>query len=152
MKNLVCKTFLVTITLLLLTSSFTLSAAEMVVVVNANNAEEITPEMIKQIYSDRRNFWQTGDQILLFELPVKDNKRTIFSNTLLNMSAIASQAQWSNRFINNTLKNKVKIKQEKLVAKFVSSYKYAIGYISAEEAKKQSNLKVVMTLNHGSAL
>lgn len=132
--------------------SFDSTSEEMVVVVNAQNDENLTPEMIKQIYTDKRNFWGTGDQILLFELPVKDSKRTIFSNSLLNMSAIASQAKWSNRYINNTLKNKVKIKQEKLVAKYVSSYKYAIGYISAEEAKRQQNLKVVMTFNQGPLL
>ena len=139
------QTVLFALILVLSPSSF---AQQMVVVINANNAEEISPEMIKQIYSDKRNFWKSGNKILLFELPVKDQKREIFSKALLNKSAIASQSEWSNRFINNTLKNKVKIKPEKLVAKFVSNYEYAIGYISAVEAEKQKNLKIIMTINN----
>jgi ABC-type phosphate transport system substrate-binding protein len=123
------------------------TAQEMVVVINAKNPDKISPEMIKQIYSDKRNFWKSGNKILLFELPVKDKRREIFSKELLNMSAIASQSKWSNRYINNTIKNKVKIKPEKLVAKFVSNYENAIGYISAAEAKKQKNLKIIMTIN-----
>ena len=135
------------ILLSILVLSPSLFAQQMVVVINANNEETISPEMIKQIYSDKRNFWKSGNQILLFELPVKDLRREVFSKALLNKSAIASQSEWSNRFINNTLKNKVKIKPEKLVAKFVSHYQYAIGYISASEAEKQKNLKVIMTIN-----
>lgn len=134
--------------LLVLVLSPSLLAQQMVVVINAKNAEEITPEMIKQIYSDKRSFWKSGNQILLFELPVKDQRREIFSKALLNKSAIASQSEWSNRYINNTIKNKVKIKPEKLVAKFVSNYQYAIGYISALEAEKQNNLKIIMTINN----
>ena len=119
----------------------------MAVVVNVNNTEEITPEMIKQIYSDKRNFWKSGEQILLFELPVKHEGRELFSNTVLNKSAIASQSDWSNRYVKNTIKNKVKIKPQKLVGKFVSINKYAIGYIPTEIAKKQKNITIVMTID-----
>lgn len=143
MMNYIIKTL---ITIMILASNY-VTAQEMVVVINAKNPDKISPEMIKQIYSDKRNFWKSGNKILLFELPVKDKRREIFSKELLNMSAIASQSKWSNRYINNTIKNKVKIKPEKLVAKFVSNYENAIGYISAAEAKKQKNLKIIMTIN-----
>jgi len=122
-------------------------SSEIVVVVNSNNMENISPEMIKQIYSDKRNFWKNGYEILLFELPVKDKSREKFSSTLLNKSAIASQSDWSNRYVKNTIKNTVKIKPQKLVAKFVSRNKYAIGYIPADIAKRQSNIRVIMTIN-----
>lgn len=122
-------------------------ANEIAVVVNASNNETISPEMIKQIYSDKRNFWNTGHEIFLFELPVKDKNREIFSEALLNKSAITSQSDWSNRYVKNTIKNKVKIKPQKLVAKFISKNKYAIGYIPIELAKKQKNIRIIMTIN-----
>jgi len=121
-------------------------AQQMVVVVNVDNTEIITPTIIKQIYSDKRNFWATGQQILLFELPVKDKGREIFAKALLNKSAMASQSDWSNRYVKNTIKNKVKIKPHKLVAKFVSIHKSAIGYIPLFIAEKQKNLKIVMMI------
>lgn len=124
-----------------------LYAQQMVVVVNENNMEKITPKMIEQIYSDKKNFWATGKAILLFELPVKDKGRDIFSEALLNKSAMASQSDWSNRYMNNTIKNKVKIKPQKLVAKFVSIHQSAIGYIPLSIAEKQKNIKVVMLIN-----
>lgn len=127
--------------------SSSLSAQQMAVVVNVNNMEKITEQMITQIYSDKRNFWATGQGILLFELPVKDKGREVFSEALLNKSAMASQAAWSNRFVKNTIKNKVKIKPRKLVAKFVSIHKSAIGYIPLLLAEKQKNIKIVMVIN-----
>jgi len=122
-------------------------AQQMVVVVNVDNMEKITPKIIKQIYSDKRNFWATGQQILLFELPVKDKGREIFAKAVLNKSAMASQSDWSNRYVKNTIKNKVKIKPQKLVAKFVSIHKSAIGYIPLLVAEKQKNLKIVMKID-----
>jgi len=122
------------------------AAQQMVVVVNAKNMEEISPKMIQQIYSDKRNFWATGKAILLFELPVKDKGREIFAKALLNKSAMASQSDWSNRYVKNTIKNNVKIKPQKLVAKFVSMHPAAIGYIPLFMAEKQKNIKIIMLI------
>jgi len=127
--------------------STSLYAQKMAVVVNINNMEKITTQMITQIYSDQRNFWSTGNEILLFELPVKDQGRSVFSEALLNKSAMASQADWSNRYVKNTIKNKVKIKPQKLVAKFVSIHEFAIGYIPLLIAEKHQNIKIVMVIN-----
>lgn len=147
MINILTKAFRAQLLIVILGLSSSVMAQQIVVVVNASNTENISPEMIKQIYSDKRNFWESGDKIVLFELPVKDQGREIFSRALLNKSAIASQSSWSNRYIKNTLKNQVKIKPQKLVAKFVSIHKSAIGYILSSEAKKQDNIKVIMTVN-----
>jgi len=133
--------------LIIVCLSFSVSAQQMVVIVNGSNMEKITPKMIKQIYSDKRNFWATGQQILLFELPVKDKGREVFAKALLNKSAMASQSDWSNRYVKNTIKNKVKIKPQKLVAKFVSMHQAAIGYIPLLIAEKQKNIKIVMMIN-----
>jgi ABC-type phosphate transport system substrate-binding protein len=138
-------TWLIFISLMLV--SLSTFAQNMVVIVNVNNTENISREMIKQIYSDKRNFWETGDEIVLFELPVKDRGREIFAKALLNKSAITSQSDWSNRYVKNTIKNKVKMKPQKLVARFVSINKNAIGYIPESMAEKQNNIKIIMTIN-----
>jgi len=148
MRNITLKYLYVTlITVTIMFISAPSLAQPMVVIVNVNNTESISSEMIKQIYSDKRNFWETGNPILLFELPVKDKGREIFSETLLNKSAITSQSDWSNRYVKNTIKNKVKMKPQKIVAKFVSINKHAIGYITASVAEKHNNIKIIMTIN-----
>lgn len=127
--------------------SFKAITQPMAVVVNINNTEEISFETITQIYSDKRNFWKSGNEILLFELPVKDKGREKFSKKVLNKSAIASQSDWSNRYVKNTIKNKVKMKPQKLVAKFVSKNKNAIGYIPVSIANKNENIKIILTID-----
>lgn len=131
----------------LLFISIVSAAQPIAVVVNINNTDNISQEMIKQIYSDKRNFWSSGEKIELFELPVKDRVREEFSKALLNKSAIASQSDWSNRFVKNTIKNKVKMKPQRLVAKFVSVKKNAIGYIPLAKAKAQPNIKIILTID-----
>ncbi|MEP1445143.1 MAG: hypothetical protein ABJK37_03385 [Paraglaciecola sp.] len=117
------------------------------VVVNEKNLQEINAEVIKQIYSDKVSFWKNGQEILVFELPVKSNAREKFAQTILNKSAISTQRDWSNRFVNNTLKNEVKMKPQRLVARFVSLKESAIGYVSESEINDLSGLKIVMIID-----
>jgi hypothetical protein len=126
--------------------SFDVFAERIYVVVNENNSQTINPEMVKQIYSDKVSFWKNGEEILVFELPVKSNAREKFAQQVLKKSAISSQRDWSNRFVNNTLKNEVKVKPQRLVARFVGLKSSAIGYIPESEAVNLAGLKIVMTI------
>ena len=113
------------------------------VVVNENNVQEIDAEVVKQIYSDK----VSGEGILVFELPVKSNAREKFAQNILNKSAISTQRDWSNRFVNNTIKNEVKMKPQRLVARFVSLKESAIGYVSESEINNLNGLKIVMIID-----
>lgn len=117
------------------------------VVVNENNIQEIDIEIVKKIYSDKVSFWKNGEEILVFELPVKSNVREKFAQKILNKSAISSQRDWSNRFINNTIKNEVKIKPQRLVARFVGLKESAIGYVPESEMANLSGLKIVIIID-----
>lgn len=117
------------------------------VVVNEKNIQEINAELVKQIYSDKVSFWKNGDEILVFELPVKSNSREKFAQEILNKSAISSQRDWSNRFVNNTIKNDVKVKPQRLVARFVGLKQSAIGYVPESEMANLEGLKIVMTID-----
>jgi ABC-type phosphate transport system substrate-binding protein len=117
------------------------------VVVNENNVQDINAEVVKQIYSDKVSFWKNGDEILVFELPVKSHTREKFAQNVLNKSAISAQRDWSNRFVNNTIKNDVKVKPQRLVARFVGLKKSAIGYVSESEINNLTGLKIVMIID-----
>jgi hypothetical protein len=48
--------------------------------------------------------------------------------------------------VNNTLKNEVKVKPQRLVARFVGIKETAIGYVPESEMNDLSGLKVIMTI------
>ncbi|MFW8592281.1 hypothetical protein ACOI22_15855 [Glaciecola sp. 2405UD65-10] len=121
-------------------------AEKVYVVVHNNNNQDITPDLVKQIYSDKVSFWKNGETILVFELPVTSNAREKFAYDVLSKSSISSQRDWSNRFVNNTIKNQVKVKPQRLVARFVAKKENAIGYISETQLQSTQNVRVVMVI------
>ena len=133
--------------LILLTMSQNVWAERIYVVVNEKNLQEVDPETVKQIYSDKVSFWKNGEEILVFELPVKSNAREKFAQNVLNKSAISSQRDWSNRFVNNTIKNDVKVKPQRLVARFVVLKKSSVEYVPESEIANLSGLKTMMTID-----
>jgi ABC-type phosphate transport system substrate-binding protein len=133
--------------LILLTMSQNVWAERIYVVVNEKNLQEVDPETVKQIYSDKVSFWKNGEEILVFELPVKSNAREKFAQNVLNKSAISSQRDWSNRFVNNTIKNDVKDKPQRLVARFVVLKKSSVEYVPESEIANLSGLKTMMTID-----
>jgi ABC-type phosphate transport system substrate-binding protein len=137
----------ISLILILLVISNDAFSERIYVVVNEKNIQEINAELVKQIYSDKVSFWKNGDEILVFELPVKSNSREKFAQNILNKSAISSQRDWSNRFVNNTIKNDVKVKPRRLVARFVGLKQSAIGYVPESEIANLEGLKIVMTID-----
>lgn len=122
-------------------------AEKVYVVVNKNNKEQINREVIRNIYSDNMTHWTSGSAIVVFELPVKSDLRQKFSTEILNKSSISSQRDWSNRFINNTIKNQVLIKPDRIVARFVSLTDNAIGYVPESIYKESNDLRVVLVID-----
>jgi hypothetical protein len=121
-------------------------AEKVYVVVNTNNKEAVDREMIRNIYSDNRSHWSSGEEIIVFELPVKAETRQTFSQAILSKSAIISQRDWSNRFINNTIKNQMIIKPDRIVARFVGLQDNAIGYLPESIYKDSENLRIVLVI------
>ena len=117
------------------------------VIVNEKNQQKVNPEMIEQIYSDKAGYCTNGDETLVFELSVKSNTRERFAQNRLNNSAICNQRDWSNRFVNNTIKHDVHVKPQRLVARIVGLNETAIRYVPESEIANLSGLKIVMTID-----
>ncbi len=122
-------------------------AEAVVVIVNAKNTETLSQSAVKAIYSDIRYTWENGEKIKLFELPVKASARSVFTNKVLNKSAIEAEGDWSNRKVTNTIKNRPKIKRDKLVVKFVAKSVNAVGYVPASLAAGNDKIRVILTLD-----
>ncbi|MEP0355683.1 MAG: hypothetical protein ABJH06_11530 [Paraglaciecola sp.] len=141
------KSQLIMIVMFLFLFSRNVMSETVYVVVNEKNTDIISPELVKLIYLDKSSVWSDGTNILVFELPVKSDARVKFCQEVLNMSPVSSQRYWSNRFVNNTIQNEVKIKPHRLVTRFVSAKESAIGYVPESEIHNMKGVRIVMTIN-----
>ena len=130
-----------------LVSAAPVLAEDVVVIVNAANAQSLSKADIKAIYSDNIIAWSNGQAIVSFDLPVKNEAREGFSRAVLGLSASDAAREWANRKITNTAKNPPRTKPENLVVLSVSKDPNAIGYVPASAAQGKSGIKVLMTLN-----
>ncbi|MFQ5558987.1 MAG: hypothetical protein ACE5FU_00180 [Nitrospinota bacterium] len=121
-------------------------AENIVVIVNVANSQSVDMGFLKNIYSDNVTTWKNGKVIKLFDLPVKDSSREIFSQKVLGVSAKESAREWSNRKITNTAKNPPRTKRAKFVATAVAMNKLAIGYVPESLVKGKQGIKIAFTL------
>lgn len=133
--------------ILILLATASVSAENMVVIVNSSNLQNLTKDDIKNIYSDRIITWKNGDKITVYNLPVESSGREVFSQAVMGLSAQSMAAKESNRSITNTVRNPQKLKRERLVVSIVSKNPNAIGYVTEASAKAKSGLRILFVVN-----
>ena len=121
-------------------------AADVAVIVQRSNPEALSMEQIKNIYSDRRTTWRSGQTIEIYNLPANQEARDIFARQVLGMSGQAAASAESRRKVNNTLKNPSKTKRERLVVSIVSKKRNAIGYVPLYMAEGKERIRIVKIL------
>ena len=121
-------------------------AADVAVIVQSSNPEVLTLEQIKNIYSDRRTTWRSGEKIEVYNLPESQEARDIFARQVLGMSGKAAASAELRRKVNNTLKNPSKTKRERLVVSIVSRKRNAIGYVPLYMVEGKDQIRVVKVL------
>ncbi len=130
----------------LLTTTLVVQAADVAVIVNRSNPEQLSVEQLKNIYSDRVTAWRSGQRIEVYNLPDNQDAANVFAREVLGMSGRAAAAAELQRRTNNTLKNPSKTKRERLVFSIVSRHKNAIGYVPEYMVKDKKNIRVVRIL------
>ena len=116
------------------------------VIVNAANKQALDVNDVKNMYSDIVIHWANGQSVDMYDLPIKEEARAVFSQKVLGMSAAAAAREWANRKITNTAKNPPKTSKEELVVKRVAKNADAIGYVSAAAAEGKDGIKVLFVL------
>ena len=121
-------------------------AADVAVIINRSNPEQLSVQQIKDIYSDRLATWRSGQRIEVYNLPDNQDAADVFARRVLGMSGQAAAAAELQRRTNNTLKNPSKTKRERLVLSIVGRKKNAIGYVPEYMVKDKSRIRVVRIL------
>jgi len=116
------------------------------IIVHSGNEDEISIADLKNIYLDRITHWDNGANIALYNLPLDDRWREVFSQRILNMSALDAANAESNRAITNKVGNLSQIKKVNLVVSYVARNPNAIAYVPLSSISENTRVKVVMTV------
>jgi len=120
------------------------------VIVNWRNTQSIDRQQLRDIYLDRISRWGNGTEITVYNLPVSSAVRELFSQQVLNMTALDAATLASNRSITNQQSNRMQTRRDNVVAHFVAENPSAIGYVPIDVAREKSNIRILFTINNQS--
>jgi len=88
--------------------------------------------------------WPDGTPVTLYDLAINVPVRSVFSETVLNKSAMNVAEEWAHLKITNQAKNPpIAVKSEALIVRKVSREKGAIGYVTLEAARQKEGVRIV---------
>ncbi len=117
------------------------------IIVNRDNpVESVTEQDLKKFYSDISVKWSTGERVKIYDLPINNEARKIFSAKILQRSPEDVTMEWANKRITNTAKNPPNtLKSQVLMQSKVASEKGGLGYMFADKVNHKK-VKVVLTI------
>ena len=126
--------------------SMPLLAEEVAVIVNQNNMQELTDSQVNAVYTDQLTTWNNGQPIHVYQLPLSDNAREVFSQRIMGQSARRVERENANRKITNSFENPPLTKSAKLALIYVSRDINAIAYVPLEMARDKQGVRILLTL------
>lgn len=119
-------------------------AADMVVIVNKGNTNDVSKNMIEKIYTGDMALWPNGGGIVAVDLPEDSSDRAAFTSMLLGKSVSSLKAQWAVKLFSGRATPPRVVGSDDDVKRTVAGNKNAIGYIKASSL--DDSVKVVATL------
>ena len=136
--NLKIKQIIIT---LLLATSTQLAFAEVIVVVNKDNASALTNSDIKRIFLGKMKSYPSGGTILAVNHSANSDTRKTFDKAALGKSASQIKAYWSKLVFSGKGNPPKELPSDAEVIKLVSQNPAVIGYI--DSASTSDSVKVV---------
>ncbi len=121
-----------------------LYAADMVVIVNKGNTNDVNKHMIEKIYTGDMSLWPNGGGIAAIDLPEDSTDRTAFTSMLLGKSVSSLKAQWAAKLFSGRATPPKVVGSDDDVKRAVAGNKNAVGYIKATSL--DDSVKAVVTL------
>lgn len=143
----ILSTFLFWSALSLVAIEMAIAEESVVVIVNAENSQQLSAQQIKNIYGDIVTQWDNGNKITVYNLYPDDESREAFSQKIFGESAHKQVLAESNRKITNTIKNPSKTKSARLVMKMVARNPNAIGYVPKSMIENAANIRIVLQID-----
>ena len=119
-------------------------AADIAVIVNKNNAADVSRPVVESIYKAEQSGWSTGGSVVIYDLPENSESRAAFTQQLLGKTVQGLKAIWSMKLFSGRGTPPKVMNSEEDVRSAVAANKNAIGYIKASSV--DNSVKVVLTL------
>ncbi|NRB37182.1 MAG: hypothetical protein HRU20_01795 [Pseudomonadales bacterium] len=129
--------------LLLLFYSISLSA-EVVVVVNPDNHNQLTQTQIRHIFLGKALTFPNGDKVQMYDLPQGDKNRDDFRNKLLRKSETRLSSYWARMLFSSRAKPPRQLDDAAAIKRIISQNPNAIAYINEDDVDAQ--VRVVMAV------
>ena len=129
---------------LVLLLSTVVHAAEIAVIVNKNNGNEVSREMVEKIYKGELTQWPGGSAVVPLDQTDNSSERAAFTSQLLGKTVAAMKALWSIKLFSGKGTPPKVLPSDEEVRNAVANNKNAIGYV--KESNANGNVKVVLTL------
>ena len=134
---------LMTAALVLLLSAV-VHAAEIAVIVNKNNANDVSRDVVEKIYKGELNQWKGGGAITILDLPEDSPDRAAFTSQLLGKTVPGMKAVWAVKLFSGKATPPKVMDSDEAVRRAVAGNPHAIGYVKASSVN--DSVKVVLTL------
>lgn len=119
-------------------------AADIAVIVNKNNGNDVSREMVEKIYKGELTLWPGGGAVVPYDLADSSPERAAFTSQLLGKTVAAMKAVWSIKLFSGKGTPPKMLDSDEEVRNAVANNKNAIGYVKASSAN--GSVKVVLTL------
>ncbi|BFM50495.1 phosphate ABC transporter substrate-binding protein [Marinomonas sp. THO17] len=127
-----------------LTVFSTFSFAEVVVIVNQNNANTLSESDVEKLFLGKTKRYPSGDTAIPINLPEGSANRSFFNNKLIGKSDSQMKSYWSKMVFSGKAVPLTEVDTDKEVVDLVQSNPNAIGYI--DSASVTDGVKVVLSL------
>lgn len=105
--------------------------AELVVIVHASRAVELSKTALAQIFLRQRRFWSDGTPILPVNRPADSPARETFSRAIYGAGSRAHLAYWNRSYFQGLLPP-ITLDSDRAVVVYVARHDRAIGYVRAD--------------------
>ena len=117
-----------------------------IIVHKDSKVDTLSVEDLRRYYSDILVTWPDGEKVKIFDLPMDDSTRQVFSAKVLGKAPQDVTMDWASKRITNMAKNPPTIlKSQLLMLSKVGQSPNTLGYISEERVDKQK-VKVVLVI------
>lgn len=119
-------------------------AADIAVIVNKDNTNSISRNMVERIYRGDLTSWPGGGIIKPLDLPETSSDREAFTSSLLGVSVSKLKASWAMKLFSGKATPPKTVGSDDAMIRAVAGNRNAIGYVNASSVT--GSVKVVLTL------
>lgn len=123
----------------------TLSYADIAVVVNKNNTEQLSKTEIRQIFLGKRKAFTNGGTIQTIDLSDDSEEKAIFTKKILRKSISSLNSYWSRMLFSSKGQPPKVLNSSEEVIETVNKNKNAIAYINSNDVS--DNVRVLLTIS-----